>query len=171
MNLPDPEALLADITTQISARISENTALVGIHSGGVWMMERILHTLGSNIEYGKLDGAMYRDDYARRGLKGNNQPSWIPFDVNNKHIILIDDIFYTGRTTRAAMNELFDYGRPASITLAVLISRGGAQLPIMPQIIGATIPLEANQAFQLSQDTSGKFHLSLEQNTSGDAHA
>jgi len=171
MNLPDPEALLADITTQISARLSENTALVGIHSGGVWMMERILHKLSSNIEYGKLDGAMYRDDYARRGLKGNNQPSWIPFDVNNKHIILIDDIFYTGRTTRAAMNELFDYGRPASITLAVLINRGGAQLPIMPQIIGATIPLEANQAFQLSQDTSGKFHLSLEQNTSGDPHA
>jgi pyrimidine operon attenuation protein / uracil phosphoribosyltransferase len=171
MNLPDPEALLADITAQIHTRLSENTALVGIHSGGVWMMDRILHTLGGTIEYGKLDGAMYRDDYARRGLKGNNQPSWIPFDVNNKHIILIDDIFYTGRTTRAAMNELFDYGRPASVTLAVLINRGGAQLPITPQIIGATFPLEAHQAFQLSQDTSGKFHLSLEQTTSGDAHA
>jgi pyrimidine operon attenuation protein/uracil phosphoribosyltransferase len=186
MNLPDPEQLLADITTQIQARLTPSTALVGIHSGGVWMMERMLQTLAVThhekpIEYGKLDAAMYRDDYARRGLKGNNQPSWIPFDVNDKHIILIDDIFYTGRTTRAAMNELFDYGRPASITLAVLINRGGAQLPISPQIIGAHLPLSPHQAFQLSQDTAGKLHLNLEQtsleqtspeqSTLGDAHA
>lgn len=171
MNLPNPESLLAEITAQIQARLTDNTALVGIHSGGVWMMERILQTLGTAVEYGKLDGAMYRDDYARRGLKGNNQPSWIPFDINDKHIILIDDIFFTGRTTRAAMNELFDYGRPASITLAVLINRGGAQLPITPQIVGATIPLQTHQSFQLSQDTFGKFHLSLEQTNPGDTHA
>jgi pyrimidine operon attenuation protein / uracil phosphoribosyltransferase len=162
MNLPDPEQLLADITAKIQPLVNPNTALVGIHSGGVWMLERILATLGGDIAFGKLDAAMYRDDYAKRGLKSKNQPSWIPFDVKDKHIILIDDIFYTGRTTRAAMNELFDYGRPASITLAVLINRGGAQLPITPQITGATIPLQPHQAFQLSLDTSGKFHLSLE---------
>ncbi|EUJ09929.1 pyrimidine operon attenuation protein/uracil phosphoribosyltransferase [Methylophilaceae bacterium 11] len=168
MTLPDPELLLQDITAQIQPLIQANTALVGIHSGGVWMLERIRANVGTEIPFGKLDAAMYRDDYAKRGLKSKNQPSWIPFDVNDKHIILIDDIFYTGRTTRAAMNELFDYGRPASITLAVLINRGGAQLPIAPQITGAQIPLEAHQAFQLSLDTSGKFHLSLEDHISKD---
>jgi len=166
MTLPDPEQLIADITARIQPLINANTALVGIHSGGVWMLERILATLGDDIAFGKLDAAMYRDDYAKRGLKSKNQPSWIPFDVKDKHIILIDDIFYTGRTTRAAMNELFDYGRPASITLAVLINRGGAQLPITPQITGAHIPLQAHQAFQLSLDTLGKFHLSLESQAS-----
>jgi pyrimidine operon attenuation protein/uracil phosphoribosyltransferase len=164
MNLPNPEQLLEDITATIKPLINADSALVGIHSGGVWMLERILATLGDDIPFGKLDAAMYRDDYAKRGLKSKNQPSWIPFDVNDKHIILIDDIFYTGRTTRAAMNELFDYGRPASITLAVMINRGGAQLPIAPQITGAIIPLAPDQAFQLSLDTLGQFHLSLESN-------
>jgi pyrimidine operon attenuation protein/uracil phosphoribosyltransferase len=130
-------------------------------------LERILNALDSEVEFGKLDAAMYRDDYAQRGLKSKSQQSWITFDINNKHIILIDDIFYTGRTTRAAMNELFDFGRPASITLAALINRGGAQLPIQPQIVGANIPLNSNQTFQLSQDTMGKFHLSLEENSDG----
>jgi pyrimidine operon attenuation protein / uracil phosphoribosyltransferase len=171
MNLPNPEQLLAEITEKIKTRLTPDSALVGIHSGGVWILERILANLASKPDFGKLDGAMYRDDYAKRGLKSGNQPSWIPFDVNNKHIILIDDIFYTGRTTRAAMNELFDYGRPASIALAVLINRGGAQLPIVPQIVGADYPLQPNQAFELSQDTTGRLHLRLEQTPSGDAHA
>jgi pyrimidine operon attenuation protein / uracil phosphoribosyltransferase len=165
MKLPDPEVLISEITDKIKSKITENTALVGIHSGGVWILERVLTELNSEIEYGKLDAAMYRDDYAKRGLKSKNQPSWIPFDINNKDIILIDDIFYTGRTTRAAMNELFDFGRPASITLAVLINRGGAQLPIHPQIVGADIPLSSHQAFQLSQDTMGKFHLTVEESS------
>lgn len=162
MQLPNPETLLAEITAQIAAQINPNSALVGIHSGGVWLMRRILQTLNSEIPFGTLDAALYRDDYAARGLKANLKPSDIVFDVTDKHIILIDDIFYTGRTTRAAMNELFDYGRPASITLAVLINRGGAQLPITPNITGAEILLQANQNLQLSQDTKGKLHLSLE---------
>jgi pyrimidine operon attenuation protein / uracil phosphoribosyltransferase len=161
-NLPDPEQLVLEITNQIKPLINVNTALVGIYSGGVWVLDKILASLNQDIPFGKLDAAMYRDDYAKRGLKSKNQPSWIPFDVNDKEIILIDDIFYTGRTTRAVMNELFDYGRPASIKLAVLINRGGAQLPITPQIIGANIPLKPNQAFQLSQDTLGMLHLSLD---------
>ncbi|MDX1914695.1 MAG: bifunctional pyr operon transcriptional regulator/uracil phosphoribosyltransferase PyrR [Methylophilus sp.] len=170
MKLPDPEILIQEITQQIKPLISPNTALVGIYSGGVWVLERILNTLNTDIAYGKLDAAMYRDDYAKRGLKSKNQPSWIPFDVNDKEIILIDDIFYTGRTTRAAMNELFDYGRPASIKLAVLVNRGGAQLPITPQITGADIPLKSHQSFQLSQDTLGKLHLSLETSSTPHDH-
>jgi pyrimidine operon attenuation protein / uracil phosphoribosyltransferase len=167
MKLPNPETLVTELTEKIKAIITPNTALIGIHSGGVWILERILSSLETEVEFGKLDAAMYRDDYAQRGLKSKSQPSWIPFDINNKDIILIDDIFYTGRTTRAAMNELFDFGRPASITLATLINRGGAQLPIQPQIVGANIPLNSKQSFQLSQDTMGKFHLSLEENSDG----
>ena len=125
MQLPDPEQLLADITSQIAPRITANTALVGIHSGGVWLMQRILQILNTEPETGTLDAAMYRDDFAKRGLKNQPKPTNIGFEVEGKHIILIDDIFYTGRTTRAAMNELFDYGRPATVSythLLVLVS-------------------------------------------------
>jgi len=164
MQLPDPETLLTEITTKIQLQLQPNSALVGIHSGGVWILNRVLETLKKNIPHGMLDAAMYRDDYAKRGLKNEPKPSNIAFDVTDKHIILIDDIFYTGRTTRAAMNEIFDYGRPASITLAVLINRGGAELPIAPNIVGAEILLKPNQNLQLSQDTKSKLHLSLENN-------
>jgi len=170
MQLPNPETLLTDITAKIQAQLNqapciEQCAFVGIHSGGVWLMQRILNTLKLDIPFGTLDAALYRDDYAQRGLKAQSKPSNIAFNVQDKHIILIDDIFYTGRTTRAAMNELFDYGRPASITLAVLINRGGAELPIFPNIVGADILLNAKQSLQLSQDTKGKLHLSLEDNS------
>lgn len=174
MTLPDPEQLLNALTQQIQPHIAANTALVGIHSGGVWMMERILSALqpqfSHEIACGKLDAAMYRDDYAQRGLKHQSQPPVIPFDVNQKHIILIDDIFYTGRTTRAAMNELFDYGRPASIKLAVLINRGGAQLPIKPDFTGADIPLTPQQAFELSINTLGQFHLNMVESKESPSH-
>lgn len=169
MQLPNPETLLAEITAKIKGQINPNTALVGIHSGGVWLMNRILENIKQTIgtvPFGTLDAAMYRDDYAKRGFKNESKPSNITFDVTNKHIILIDDIFYTGRTTRAAMNELFDYGRPASITLAVLINRGGAELPIAPNIVGAEVLLKPHESLQLSQDTTenypGKLHLTLE---------
>lgn len=162
MQLPNPETLLAEITAKIQTQLQPNTALVGIHSGGVWLMQRILAIIKQDVPFGMLDAALYRDDYAQRGLKSEPKPSNIAFDVTDKHIILIDDIFYTGRTTRAAMNELFDYGRPASITLAVLINRGGAELPIAPNIVGANIDLKPNQDLQLTQDAGGKLLLSLQ---------
>jgi len=162
MQPPNPETLLAEITAKILAQLQPNSALVGIHSGGVWLMQRILASIREVVPHGMLDAALYRDDYAQRGLKSEPKPSNIAFDVTDKHIILIDDIFYTGRTTRAAMNELFDYGRPASITLAVLINRGGAELPIAPNIVGAEILLKPNQNLQLTQDGKGKLHLNLE---------
>jgi len=164
MQLPNPESLLSDITTKIEALIQPETAIVGIHRGGVWVMEHVLANIAQDIPYGTLNAALYRDDFAQRGLKNAPQAANIPFDVQDKHIILIDDIFYTGRTSRAAINELFDYGRPASITLAVLVNRGGAQLPITPQIVGANIPLTAEQRFQLSQTSQGKLHLALDNN-------
>jgi pyrimidine operon attenuation protein / uracil phosphoribosyltransferase len=168
MTIPNPETLLSAISAQIKTQIEShgaaNCALVGIHSGGVWLMDSILKSLKIDMLNGTLDAAMYRDDYNQRGLKAETKPANISFDITDKHIILIDDIFYTGRTTRAAMNELFDYGRPASISLAVLINRGGAELPIAPNIVGATILLKPNQNLQLSLDTKGKLHLTLENN-------
>ena len=165
-NLPNAEDLLLLLADKLKPLLQANTALVGIHSGGVWLMEKLLVMLAPTIaihavEHGSLDVSFYRDDYARRGLKPENRPSQIPFDVDNKHIMLIDDVFYTGRTTRAAVNELFDYGRPASVTLVALVNRGGRELPIAPQIVAADIPLQANQNLQLIQLANGSLSLKL----------
>ena len=165
MILPDPEQLLDQLYSQLKPRIHDDITLVGIYTGGVWLMEKLLHRLQSELDreipHGKLNAALYRDDYATRGMKTAAQPAHIPFDVTDKHIILIDDIFYTGRTTRAAINELFDYGRPASVQLAVLINRGGAELPIRPDFVGAEVPLQPHQAFELSVNTQGRLSLSV----------
>ncbi|WP_036300060.1 bifunctional pyr operon transcriptional regulator/uracil phosphoribosyltransferase PyrR [Methylotenera sp. L2L1] len=164
--LPDAEQLLHTLAAKLKPLLKANTALVGIHSGGVWLMQRLLMLLDDaiklhQIEHGTLDVSFYRDDYAQRGLKAENRPSQIPFEVENKHIILIDDVFYTGRTTRAAMNELFDYGRPASITLIALINRGGRELPITPQIVAADLSLNTSQHLQLTQLADGSLALDL----------
>jgi len=164
MYLPDAEQLLSQLATQLKPIVTDDSALVGIHSGGVWMMERLLTILGSNIEHGRLDVSFYRDDFGQRGLHQDTKPSQIPFEVENRHIILIDDVFYTGRTIRAAMNELFDYGRPASISLAVLVNRGGRELPIAPQFCAHEMQLPANQNLQLMQNDQGLFYLTLEEN-------
>lgn len=165
--LPNAEDLLKRIAIELEPLLQANTALVGIQSGGVWLMQRLLNLLAkpiakNNIEHGTLDVSFYRDDYAQRGLKSENRPSQIAFDVEGKHIILIDDVFYTGRTTRAAMNELFDYGRPASITLVALVNRGGRELPIVPQVTGANIVLEANQTLQLIQNAKSELNLEIQ---------
>ncbi|MDD2834235.1 MAG: bifunctional pyr operon transcriptional regulator/uracil phosphoribosyltransferase PyrR [Methylotenera sp.] len=167
--LPNAEHLLQALAKALQPLLKKNTALVGIHSGGVWLMERLLTLLepaitANAIEHGTLDVSFYRDDYAKRGLKIETHPSQIPFDVENKHIILIDDVFYTGRTTRAAMNELFDYGRPASISLAALVNRGGRELPIAPQIVAAEIPLHASQHLQLIKLANDELALALTPN-------
>jgi pyrimidine operon attenuation protein/uracil phosphoribosyltransferase len=167
--LPNAEDLVKKLAEQVQPLLKANTAMVGIQSGGVWLMHKLIALLEKDIlthtiVHGTLDVSFYRDDYAQRGLKAENRPSQIPFDVDNKHIILIDDVFYTGRTTRAAMNELFDYGRPASITLVALINRGGRELPIAPQITAFNIPLDATENLQLVQDTNGTLSLILKSN-------
>lgn len=169
--LPDAEALLTILAQKLEPLLQKNTALVGIHSGGVWLMQRLLTLLDNTIskheiEHGTLDVSFYRDDYAKRGLKAETRPSQIPFDVENKHIILIDDVFYTGRTTRAAMNELFDYGRPASISLVALVNRGGRELPIAPQVVAADLPLDASQHLQLTKLADDTLVLELTQHNS-----
>ena len=165
MNLPNAETLFESLAERIKPLIQPNTAIVGIHSGGAWLAERLLPTLGKDLAHGILDVSFYRDDYNERGLHSETKPSQIPFDVQDKHIILIDDVFYTGRTIRAAMNELFDYGRPASITLAVLVNRGGRELPIAPQISAFDTELAASQNLQLLRHDNGTFYFTLEENT------
>ena len=165
MNLPNAETLFESLAERIKPLIQPNTAVVGIHSGGAWLAERLLPILGKDLAHGILDVSFYRDDYNERGLHSETKPSQIPFDVQDKHIILIDDVFYTGRTIRAAMNELFDYGRPASITLAVLVNRGGRELPIAPQISAFDTELAASQNLQLLRHDNGTFYFTLEENT------
>ncbi len=165
MNLPNAETLFESLAEQVKPLIQPNTAIVGIHSGGAWLAERLLPILGKDLAHGILDVSFYRDDYNERGLHSETKPSQIPFDVQDKHIILIDDVFYTGRTIRAAMNELFDYGRPASIALAVLVNRGGRELPIAPQISAFDTELAASQNLQLLRHDNGTFYFTLEENT------
>lgn len=155
--LPDAEKLLESLTSQLRPLVAEGAALVGIHSGGAWIASRLQQTLGGDL--GTLDISFYRDDFSRIGLHPQTKPSNIPFDVEGRHILLIDDVLYTGRTVRAAMNELFDYGRPARITLAVLIDRGERELPISAQAVGAHLTLQPGQNLELVKDSSG--HLSL----------
>ncbi len=160
MQLPDAEQLVLNLTERIRPLLDEGAALVGIHSGGAWIAQRILDLYGRG-ELGTLDISFYRDDFSRIGLHPQIKPSRIPFDVEDRHIVLVDDVLYTGRTIRAAMNELYDYGRPARITLAVLVDRGGRELPIEPQIVGAQLPLTAQQNLELLRDQGGKLSLKL----------
>jgi pyrimidine operon attenuation protein/uracil phosphoribosyltransferase len=166
MQLPDAEQLVTDLAEKIRPLLGRgNVALVGIHSGGAWLAERLKAILDGDVPLGTLDISFYRDDFEQRGLHPQIKPSNIPFDVDDCHIILIDDVLYTGRTIRGAMNELFDYGRPAKITLAVLIDRGGREMPVEAQIVGTHFELEAHQSLELLRDDSGKFSLKLHETT------
>lgn len=137
------EILMADLA-------NADVILVGIHTGGVWIAEKLHRSLNIPTELGILDISFYRDDFSRLGLNPQVKPSKLPLDITDKHIILVDDVLFTGRTIRAAMNELFDYGRPASVQLAVLIDRGGRELPIEASATGMKIDLADNQHIKLT---------------------
>lgn len=145
------------------------THLVGIHSGGSWIAERLHRDLGLPEAPGKLDISFYRDDFARIGLHPQVKPSAITFDVDDKHLVLIDDVLYTGRTIRAAMNELFDYGRPASIELVVLVDRGGRELPVAAGFAAASVELRPGQNLVLSR-VDGAFKLAFENRPAQEPH-
>lgn len=124
--------------------------LIGIKRGGAWVANELQQHLGIREPLGELNIAFYRDDFSTLGMHPEVSPSNLPVDINNRHVILVDDVLYTGRTVRAAMNEIFDYGRPASVTLAILIDRSGRELPIQADIIGKTIILNAGEHVKLS---------------------
>jgi len=161
MNLPDAEALCRELADKLRSGVSESTGLVGIRTGGAWLAERLHKELGLATPMGSLDISFYRDDFDSAGLRHQVKPSQIPFDVNGRHIVVVDDVLYTGRTVRAAMNELFDYGRPGKIELAALIDRGERQLPIAAQYVGATLAVPAGKLLRLARDERGQFILRL----------
>jgi pyrimidine operon attenuation protein/uracil phosphoribosyltransferase len=146
--------ILADMTAQLAEEISRNSnshpAMVGIHTGGVWIAEHLHRQLGIEKPLGSLDISFYRDDFTRIGMNPVVKPSQLPFSIDDRHIILVDDVLHTGRTIRAALNELFDYGRPASIILATLIERGGRELPIQANVVGRHIDLNPGEHIKLS---------------------
>ncbi len=146
------------LNQQFKTQKRDEILMVGIHTGGVWVAERLHQLLNLPQPLGQLNIAFYRDDFSRIGLHPRVKPSSLPIEVDNRHIILVDDVLYTGRTIRAALNEIFDYGRPASVTLAVLIERNGRELPIQPDIIGCSLCLESGKTVKLC----GPVPLSLE---------
>lgn len=162
MPLPDAEALLRELIGQMRPHVSEQTGLVGIHTGGAWLAERLHSDLKVKCPLGSLDISFYRDDYGKIGLHPEVKATAIPFDVGGRDIILVDDVLYTGRTIRAAMNVLFDYGRPARIRLAALVDRGGRQLPIAAQFVGATLNVTSNQMLVLEKNAQGRLELKFE---------
>ncbi|MEI2415213.1 bifunctional pyr operon transcriptional regulator/uracil phosphoribosyltransferase PyrR [Orrella sp. JC864] len=165
-SLPDAEtlyqSLLAAVRRMLQDLPRQAVRLVGIHSGGAWLAERLQRDLDLPGRPGTLDISFYRDDFDRIGLHSQVQPSDIPFDVADAHLVLVDDVLYTGRTIRAAMNELFDYGRPASIRLAVLLDRGGRELPIAAGAVGARVVPAPQGSLVLSRREDGGFELALE---------
>lgn len=160
----DAEALYLQLLAQIKECTShiQNVAIVGIYSGGVWLAERLNADLALETKPGFIDVSFYRDDYAKKGLHPDVKPTQIPFHVDNATIILVDDVLYTGRTTRAAINELFDYGRPAKIMLAALIDRGGRELPIAADFVAYSQFFENTSSVNLHRATDGTLRLSID---------
>jgi pyrimidine operon attenuation protein/uracil phosphoribosyltransferase len=159
--LPDLDTALETLAAAIAPAITPDTALVGIHTGGVWVAEWLHARLGLSQPLGTLNIAFYRDDFSRIGLHPTVTPSHVPLNVEDHPILLVDDVLYTGRTVRAAMNELFDYGRAASIRLAVLLERNGRELPIQADFIGASVRLPTSANLQLLRDVHGGLSLEL----------
>lgn len=140
----------SELETHMNAENINNPMMVGIHSGGVLVARRLHQAMAIEESLGELNSGFYRDDFSSHGLSAQLKPSLMPLSVEDRHIILVDDVLYTGRTIRAAMNELFDYGRPASITLAVLIDRCHRELPIDAQVVGVKHELGPDEYLQVS---------------------
>jgi len=162
MKLPEAENLCEQLAAELKPHLGPKSAMVGLYTGGVWLAERLHKLLGMKTPLGLMDIAFYRDDYAARGLHHDPKRTKIPFDVNGAELLLVDDVLYSGRTVRAAMNELFDYGRPASIRLVVLADRGGRQLPICAQHCGAKVQVPDGMRLRLKRIADGALRLELE---------
>ena len=159
--LPDAERLLTALIEQMRPAVGPETGLIGIHTGGVWVAERLHQALKLQTPLATLDVSFYRDDYQARGLHRDVKRSEIPFEVEGRDLVLVDDVLYTGRTIRAALNEIFDYGRPTAVRLATLVDRDGRQLPIAAQFVGATLALKPGQSIGLKRDAKGRLELAL----------
>ena len=157
----DAEALYADLITGVRALLTPESVLVGVWSGGAWLAERLQRDLQWPGEHGVISSALHRDDFGSRGLTVGANQTRLPFEVEDKSILLIDDVLYTGRTIRAVINELYDFGRPASVALAVLVDRGGRELPIQAAVSAARIALPRGQRLSLARDDTGRFSFDI----------
>ncbi|MCL4315555.1 MAG: bifunctional pyr operon transcriptional regulator/uracil phosphoribosyltransferase PyrR [Gammaproteobacteria bacterium] len=144
------ESMAHELRALIEQQALPDPLMIGIHTGGVWVAQRLHRLLRLPEPLGVLDISFYRDDFTRIGMHPEVKPSRLPFNVEERHIILVDDVLYTGRTIRAALNEIFDYGRPASVTLAVLVDRGRRELPIEARVTGARRELHGDEYVKLS---------------------
>ncbi|MBS0444504.1 MAG: bifunctional pyr operon transcriptional regulator/uracil phosphoribosyltransferase PyrR [Proteobacteria bacterium] len=157
----DAEALYADLLSGVRTLMTPDAVLVGIWSGGAWLAERLQRDLGL-AEHGVISSALHRDDFNSRGMSASADHTRLPFDVKGKRIVLVDDVLYTGRTIRAVINELYDFGRPASVTLAVLVDRGGRELPIAAAVSAARLTVPPQQRLSLARADDGRFSFKIE---------
>lgn len=158
----DAEALYRELQRGVQRLMGPATRLAGITSGGAWLVERLHRELNLPGKPSVLSSALHRDDFAQRGMSASAQTQ-LDFDVNGADILVLDDVLYTGRTVRAVLNELYDYGRPACVRLAVLVDRGGRELPIEASFAAARVALPAGQILALARDDAGAFHFRIQQ--------
>ena len=156
------EALYGELLRGVRTMCTSETRLVGITSGGAWLAERLQNDLGLSGKHGSISSAMHRDDFAQRGLSSGGQTQ-LPFEILGADVLILDDVLYTGRTLRAVINELFDYGRPANVRLAVLVDRGGRQLPIQADYAAARVALPETQSLALARLDSGAFSFEVKE--------
>ena len=156
--LPDAEALVRALAEQMRGKLCAEAGLVGIYSGGAWVAERLHRALGLTVPLGLLAVTLHRDDFGRIGLHRESRRSQIPFSVDGREVVLVDDVLYTGRTIRAALNELHDFGRPSAVRLAVLADRGGRELPVGADFTGTKVELAADEDLVLSNE-NGKLRF------------
>jgi len=161
--LLDAEALYGELRAGVSRLMKPNTVLVGIWSGGAWLAERLNADLKTGKAVGVISSTLHRDDFGERGLGGVEATTSLPFEIDGAHVLLIDDVLYTGRTVRAVVNELFDYGRPASVELAVLVDRGGRELPIAAVLAAAKLALPVTQKLSLAREPDGRFTFAVKE--------
>ncbi len=171
MNLSlDAEALYAQLRDGVRALLtpeSPATRLVGIWSGGAWLARRLQADLGLAGEAGVISSRMHRDDFGERGLAAGSHATALPFEVDGADILLVDDVLQTGRTIRAVLNELFDYGRPSRVRLVVLVDRGGRELPVAAVLAAATVTLPPDRKLSLAQTDDGALTFEVETEIEG----
>ena len=163
MSLPNPADLIRQMAVDLRAHLARRgitePRYIGIRTGGVWVAQALQQELADASPLGTLDVSFYRDDFSQNGLHPQVRPSALPFEIEGQHLVLIDDVLMSGRTIRAAMNELFDYGRPASVTLVCLLDLDAGELPISPDVVGATLSLAPQQRVKLSGPTPLELEL------------
>lgn len=159
----DAEALYTDLREGVRRLLPDDAALVGIWSGGAWLAERLQRDLRLPGEAGVISSTLHRDDFGQRGLAAGADATKLPFAIDGRHLVLVDDVLYTGRTIRAVLNELYDFGRPASVKLAVLVDRGGRELPIEAAYAAARVALPASQRLSLARADDGRFSFTVKE--------